>query len=168
MTAIAWDSVCLVADHLATTSSNKAHFQKAVIVEHHKLGRVMFALSGNIKASQQVIRVLEGKDYQEPGKGVFDLEPNASYGLMIDCEKNVYDVYGDATFSPASHVLDTFSANGSAWEFLLGAMAAGANAEQAVALAELHRTDVGFGSTVLNWEEVFRDYPKRPDGDIPW
>lgn len=170
MTAIAWDSENLVADRMATSSSNKFHYEKAVVIEHHKLGRVMFAMSGNIKATEQVIRVLRGNDHQEPGKPIFDLDATANYGLMIDCEKNVYDVYGDGTFGPAIHVLETFTANGSAWEFLLGAMAAGASAERAVELAEKHRNDVGFGCTVLNWNEIFRDYKKiqQEDEGLPW
>lgn len=126
----------------------------------------MFAMSGNVKATQHMVKVLEGSAFQEVGKGVLNLEAESVYGILVDRERKVYDVYGDGQLGPACHELDKFAANGSAWEFLLGAMCAGACAAKAVTLANEYRTDSGFGVSQLNWKEVFADY--KPATDEPW
>ena len=167
MTAICWDGETLAADNMAVTCNTKFRTNKLSVIEHHKLGRCMLAMSGNVKATQHMVKVLEGSMFQEVGKGVLNLEAESVYGILVDSERKVYDVYGDGVIGPASHELDKFVANGSAWEFLLGAMCAGACAAKAVTLANEYRTDSGFGVSQLNWKEVFADYNKQPEG-VPW
>lgn len=169
MTGIAWDGKTLAADNMSVTGNTKFRSLKAHVIDHYKLGRCLFALSGNEKASSRVKYLLEQGSEIKPGVAVYDLDPTCLYGMLIDSNKRVYDVYGDATIGPASHTLQKFATSGSAWEFLLGAMCAGACAERAIGLAEEHRTDVGFGCTALNWDEVFADYEdERPNNDIPF
>lgn len=166
MTAICWDGETLAADNMAVSGSTKFRTQKLFVIEHHKKGRCMFAMSGNVKATTHMVKVLEGSMFQEVGKGVLNLEAESVYGILVDSERKVYDVYGDGVIGPASHELDKFAANGSAWEFLLGAMCAGACAAKAVTLANEYRTDSGFGVSQLNWKEVFADYNKQPEGTL--
>ena len=150
MTALAWDGKTLAADTMYNQGGHKGYASKLAMVNHPIIGKMMVALSGTIRGSSLMIEQLE----QNIVKQVDDYDVQSVYGIGVDSGRNVYSIHGDG-YCLMDHKLNPFMAGGSCWEFLYGAMYAGASAERAIGLALEHRTDAGNDCQKLSWVEVF-------------
>lgn len=135
---------------------------KLEVINHPVIGKMMIGLSGSTRGSTLMIAQLESDTIKQ----VDDYDTKMIYGVGIDSAKNVYNIYGDA-YCVIEHPNNVLCVTGSAWEFLLGAMRAGASAERAVDLAITFRSDVGGSVDSLVWAEVFKDYQNERFKDDP-
>lgn len=159
MTGIVWDGETLAADKQAVYGSVKDSVKKLFVVDTPKYGLVMLGMSGNLRGTEEIIEHLK-KGLMPTGISYSGLEPNSTYGILIDSNKYCYDVYGDGFVGNRQN--SVCAANGSAWEFLWACVACGKSAVEAMEIAIDNRTDVGLGVDKLNWTEVFEM------GDIPF
>lgn len=164
MTAIAWDGKTLAADTMFDQDGNTGYTPKLYTVEHPIIGKMIVGFCGTTRGMSLMISQLE-KDII---KQVDDYDVKMIYGIAIDSAKNVYNIYGDG-YCVIEHAKNSICVTGSAWEFLLGAMRAGASAERAIDLAITYRSDVGGSVDSLHWVEVFKGYDhERFNDDIPY
>lgn len=164
MTAIAWDGSTLAADTMYDQGGMKGYATKLDVINHPVIGKMMIALSGSTRGSTLLTSQLESNTIKQ----VDDFNVLSPYGVGVDSAKNLYAIYGDA-YCVIEHPHNKFMTGGSAWEFLMGALCAGASAERAVGLALEHRTDAGNSCQKLVWAEVFKEHQhERFDDDIPY
>lgn len=164
MTALAWDGKTLAADTMYDQGGYKGFCSKLEVINHPIIGKMMVAYCGHTRGITLMSKQLE----TDTIKQIDDYETRSVYGIGVDSAKNVYSIYGDA-YCVLEHPKNKVMACGSAWEFLYGAMFAGACAERAIGLALEHRTDAGNVCETLVWADVFKGYQnERFDDDIPY
>ena len=132
MTAIAYRNGVLAVDRQVTwgniaTTTNKVH-----TVNIPGIGLCLVAMSGKLRAVDDIVEHLKttSRGRKEPFS---DLIPDSRYGIAVTQELVVYPIYGDGKLGLPD--TNEFIAEGSAFEFLMGTMAAGCTAEEAVQLA---------------------------------
>lgn len=87
------------------------------------------------------------------GQDIGSMSRESRYGFVVTKDLHVHGVYGDGRVGPREHHENGFFAEGGALAFLIGAMAFGATAEQAVNLACEHCNGCGYGVDVINVKE---------------
>lgn len=156
MTAIAYRNGILAVDRQVTwgnvaTSTNKVHK-----VDIPGVGLCLVAMSGKIRPVMDIIEHLRitACGRKEPFS---DLNPDSRYGIAITQNLVVYPIYGDGKLGLMDK--NEFIAEGSAFEFLMGAMAAGCSAEEAVTLACVHCDSCGQGVNFYDVAYALRTSP---------
>ena len=144
MTAIAYKDGILAVDSQCTWGAMITKTKKYHTVEVAGIGTCVVAMSGNIHAVENLIEWIaentKGRD--TPFEG---LTSNIRYGFAITQDLIVYPIFGNGYIGHPD--TNRFVAEGCAFEFLHGAMAAGKGAFQAVELATLYCD--GCGGPVL-------------------
>ncbi|HAG6428517.1 TPA: hypothetical protein HFD65_003301 [Escherichia coli] len=142
MTAIAYRNGVLAVDREVTwgnvaTSTNKVHR-----VDIPGIGLCLVAMSGKLRPVTDIIEHLSvtPNGRKEPFS---DLNPDSRYGIAITQDLVVYPIYGDGKLGLPD--TNEFIAEGSAFEFLMGTMAAGCSAEEAVRLSCEYCSSCGQG-----------------------
>lgn len=132
MTAIAYRDGILAVDRQVTwgniaTTTNKVH-----TVNIPGIGLCLVAMSGKLRPVDDIVEHLKttSRGRKEPFS---DLIPDSRYGIAVTQDLVVYPIYGDGKLGLPD--TNEFIAEGSAFEFLMGTMAAGCGAEEAVRLA---------------------------------
>lgn len=164
MTALAWDGKTLAADSMYNQGGQKGYCSKLQIINHPIIGKMMIAMSGHTRGSSLMVSQLESNTIKQ----VDDYDCQSVYAIGVDSAKRLYSIYGDA-YCVMESTKNKVMACGSCWEFLFGAMLAGACAERAIGLALEHRTDAGNECETMVWAEVFKGYEnERFNDDIPY
>ena len=142
MTAIAYRNGILAVDRQVTwgniaTTTNKVH-----TISIPGIGLCLVAMSGKLRAADDIVEHLQttSRGRKEPFS---DLNPDSRYGIAVTQELVVYPIYGDGKLGLPD--TNEFIAEGSAFEFLMGTMAAGCSAEDAVQLACVYCDSCGQG-----------------------
>jgi hypothetical protein len=132
MTAIAYRDGILAVDRQVTwgniaTTTNKVH-----TVNIPGIGLCLVAMSGKLRPVDDIVEHLKTtvRGRKEPFS---DMNPDSRYGIAVTQDLVVYPIYGDGKLGLPD--TNEFIAEGSAFEFLMGTMAAGCTAEEAVRLA---------------------------------
>lgn len=161
MTAIAYRNGVMAADRQVTEADHKSICNKILIIETLAHGKMMFSMSGNIVARQQIVDHL--RDHDKGSKEAFpDLKVESRYGIAVDQHENIYGVYGNGALI-LQHSANDYIAEGSAFLFMMGAMAMGASAHRAVELATEHMEYCGHGVDTMSFNEVFsKELPEIP------
>lgn len=135
MTAIAYKGGILAVDSQCTWGAMKTHTKKYQIVDVCNIGVCVVVMAGNVHAAEHVTDWIMKNDHgrDTPFEG---LQSNARYGFAITEDLIVYPIYGNGYIGHPD--TNKFVAEGCAFEFLHGAMAAGKGAFQAVELATMH------------------------------
>lgn len=155
MTAIAFRDGVLACDRQVTWSKISTVAQKYKKIKVPGMGVCVACLSGYVYGEEVIFRQLE-RTTEGDGRQIGDLQVQARYGFLIDRNLKVYAIYGDGTIGTAEHPDNQFFAEGSAFEFLMGAMAAGMGAESAVNLACQYMDGCGHGVDVINVKEFLQ------------
>lgn len=128
MTAIAYRNGVLAVDRQVTwgniaTTTNKVH-----TVNIPGIGLCLVAMSGKLRPVDDIVEHLK-----TTSRGRKEPFSDSRYGIAVTQELVVYPIYGDGKLGLPD--TNEFIAEGSAFEFLMGTMAAGCTAEEAVRLA---------------------------------
>lgn len=126
MTTIAWDGRYLAADR-QVTFGNIANAEVTKVVKRKKDGAVAAAAGNSVEAADFRKWFLKGEKGKRPSMGT---EADNSSGLIIypDGKLVIHEWKGSYEATSPKYT------NGSGWEIALGAMLAGASAEEAVRL----------------------------------
>lgn len=148
MTAIAYRDGILAVDGQTSWGNIKTKSgSKIKPLEIPGFGRCLVALSGTVHGVENLFNFLktscDGAD--RPFEG---METASRYGIVVDYKLRVYPVFGNGYIGEQDH--NPIVAEGSAFEFLMGAMCAGASAEEAVRLACEHCNYCGGEVEVMN------------------
>lgn len=132
MTAIAYRNGILAVDRQVTWGNIATTTDKVHTVNIPGIGLCLVAMSGKLRAVEDIVEHLKTtvRGRKEPFS---DLIPDSRYGIAVTQERVVYPIYGDGKLGLPD--TNEFIAEGSAFEFLMGTMAAGCGAEEAVRLA---------------------------------
>lgn len=140
MTIIAWRDGIVAADSLAT-SDDVVTSRKFKKIRRMADGRVA-AMMGAAVGAQEILRWIEGGEVGEQPR--FEGEKSATVVVIGPEGLTSYDEYGKELISEAP-----YRAFGCGRDLALGAMAAGATAEEAVRAACEHSVYCGGEITVL-------------------
>lgn len=133
MTAIAYRDGILAVDGQTSWGNIKTKSRRKVeAVNIAGMGHCLVVLSGTVHGCESLVNHLTMSRYSS-GKLFEGMEASSRYGIAIDSKMKVYPVFGDGYVGRAD--FNEFIAEGSAFEFLMGAMSAGASAKEAVELA---------------------------------
>ncbi len=134
MTAIAYRDGILACDRQVTWSSVTSIAKKYHKVKVPGMGVCVLVMSGYVYGEEVILEQLASTS-KGTGQSTGDMQPQSRYGFLITKDLHVHGVYGDGRVGLREHHDNTFFAEGSAFQFLMGAMAAGMSAESAVNLA---------------------------------
>lgn len=148
MTAIAYRDGMIAADRKVTYGNIHCEYNKIEVIHVHNIGPCVVALAGKIRATDAMKEHL--KTTQGARSEPFPTcDPCSRYGIAVSRDLKVYPIFGDGHIGAPD--LSPFVAEGNAFDFLMGAMAAGASARYAVELACEHCDGVGRG---MNFYDV--------------
>lgn len=153
MTCIAWDGEVLAADRGVQRGSCVISYKKVHFVNGHR-GRFLVGLCGAIAFTDRVIEYFNSKTeivFPDIKKYDADSDIASTCGLAVDEAGQCFFIYCDGAFSEP--MLDKWGADGSGCVFLAGALAAGANAQQAIELAIQHTTCAFLGVDTISFKE---------------
>lgn len=148
MTAIAWDGTTLAADRAMFGDEQMMECSKLRIL-YKKDNPVMFAGCGS---HYNIMAVMKWISDGCEGKPDIDRDADtlgASFGILVDSYGHAFNVFGNGHLE---RILAPFAGDGSATQFLYGALAAGASADKAVQLAVQMRGDAGIGVDAFEWK----------------
>lgn len=149
MTAIAFRGGILAADRQVSWDSVSSITKKIHFVRVPGYGPCIVAMSGYVWGEEKIIEQL--KSFTEgTGQSTGSMTNEARYGFLTTKEMHVHGIYGDGRVGIREHHDNDFFAEGSAHAFLIGAMAHGATAEEAVNLACQYCNNCGHGVDVLD------------------
>lgn len=149
MTAIAYRDGILATDRQVTWSKVATVADKHRKIDVPGYGLCLVCLSGFVYAEERIFRQLEHTTVGD-GQDIGDTNAQARYGFLITKDLKVHGVYGDGTVGVEEHYENKFFAEGSAFDFLMGAMANGASAHTAVRLACEYLDGCGQGINVID------------------
>lgn len=149
MTAIAFRDGILATDRQVTWDCVKTITKKIHFVRVPGYGPCIVSLSGYVWGEEKILEQL--KSFTEgTGQDTGDMGRQSRYGFLITKDMHVHGIYGDGRVGIREHHENGFFAEGNAHSFLLGAMAQGATAEEAVKLACEYCNNCGLGVDVLD------------------
>lgn len=146
MTTIAWKGGILAVDNQVTVGDNQKAKASIKTVEDKNNSRV-FAITGSLTRGLRFIEDL--KSNTAPGdrtklKGTIVLEFDLKTGRLLSWESRHLPL----------PIESRYWADGSGCQFAMGAMDAGASAEEAIKIASRHDCYTGFGITVWRSERA--------------
>ena len=132
MTAIAYRDGILAVDRQVTWGNIATITNKVHTINIPGIGLCLVAMSGKLRPVDDIVEHLKTtvRGRKEPFS---DMNPDSRYGIAVTQERVVYPIYGDGKLGLPD--TNEFIAEGSAFEFLMGTMAAGCGSEEAVRLA---------------------------------
>lgn len=143
MTVIAWDGDSLAADKLICAGDMKSTGCKIRELQHER-NKLAVAYYGNVVHAEMMIDwFCAGAD---PDDFPIEVEQGETGIIVAYPDGRCFEYEG---MPKPMQVLDTYHAWGSGSPYALGAMAAGATAEQAVIHANYHATTCGRGVDVI-------------------
>lgn len=137
MSVVAWDGKTIAADRQATNGSRKFTQSKLLRVESGEI----IAWTGMTENGLTMARWY--KDGADPAKFPFDVQTKEDWSRLIVASASGVVVY--ERLPEPQEVEDSFDAWGSGADFAIGALAMGADACQAVAVASRFDAFCGFG-----------------------
>ena len=153
MTAIAYRDGILVTDRQVTWSSVVTVADKHKRITIPGFGDCFVCMSGFVYGEEVVFEMLETTT-KGTGADIGDMRCQSRYGFLITKDLHVHGIYGDGRVGMREHHENKYFAEGSAFQFLMGAMAHGASAEEAVRLACELCDGCGQGVNVINVKEL--------------
>lgn len=161
MTAIAYKDGILAVDSQCTWGTLKTQTKKYYVVNVYNIGDCVVALCGNVHAAEHIVKWVSdnenGRD--TPFEG---LTSNTRYGFAITEDLIVYPIYGNGYVGLPDE--NAFVSEGCAYEFLHGAMAAGATAQRAVELAVDNCDGCGFPVMAIDVKGMILDARHKQNG----
>lgn len=165
MTAIAYRNGVLAAGNASTTCGIYKRCIKTdkFYSKRHGMG-MMVALTGYVAFLEQC-KVAMKNDGPWPEITRYDKDTDLSHqiGIVVTENMTVHYLYADGNLG-AEMDFGGWYCDGSAYEFLAGALAAGAGAYDAILLANEFTTSDSMGVSFLVWSEVFG----TDEGGIPF
>ena len=149
MTAIAYRDGIIASDRQVTWGSVAGVSRKIHKVEVHYFGTCLVAMSGFVYGEEVILNQLRTNSSGK-GEDIGQMQRDSRYGFLITKGMKAHAIYGDGRVGMEEHHENTFIAEGSAFQFLMGAMAAGASAREAVALACEYCDSCGQGIDVVD------------------
>ena len=147
MTTIAWDGKTLAADRRQIFGSNKSQATTKIVLHPN----LIVGASGGFAAAQAMLRwVAEGcraVDFPPSQSG-----DNWARTIVVNRHSHKVYIYEDAPI--AIEITSNHYAMGSGCEYALGAMAAGANARDAVSIAGFFDPQTGDGVDSFSLENA--------------
>ena len=156
MTAIAYRDGIVVTDRQVTWGSVAGVSKKAHKIQVDRLGTCLVVMSGFVYGEEVILEQLHNNS-RGIGQDIGSMQRDSRYGFLVTNELKVHTIYGDGRVGLEEHHDNGFIAEGSAFQFLMGAMAAGASAREAVALACEFCDSCGQGIDVYDVKEVLKD-----------
>lgn len=133
MTAIAYRDGILAVDGQTSWGNIKTNSRRKIQAVHIPgIGDCLVVLCGTVHGCENLMNHLTMYS-SSAGKPFEGMEASSRYGIAVDSRMTAYPVFGDGYVGAAD--FNEFIAEGSAFEFLMGAMSAGASAKEAVELA---------------------------------
>lgn len=155
MTAIAFRDGILAVDRQVSWDTITTIAKKYHKVKIPGFGVCCVVMSGFVYGEEVIVDLLS-QTAKGTGQDTGDMKAQARYGLIITKDLHVHGVYGDGRVGLREHHENKYFAEGSAFQFLMGAMAAGMGAESAVNLACTHCNGCGHGVDVVNVKEFLQ------------
>lgn len=155
MTAIAYRDGTLACDRKVTWSTVTSVTKKYRKLKVPGFGVCVLAMSGYTYGIDVISERLQ-ETAKGTGQPTGDMEAQSRYGFLITKDLHVYGVYGDGRVGAREHHANEFFAEGSAFQFLMGAMCAGLDAESAVKLACEYCDGCGHGVDGINVKEFLK------------
>lgn len=155
MTAIAYRDGILACDRQLTWGDVKSVVRKYKKIKVPTLGVCVVAMSG-YGYGISVIHDRLTETNAGSGKDIGEMKHDTRYGLLITSKGDVHGIYGDGRVGPKEEHENQFIAEGGAFHFLMGAMAAGATAKEAVTLACDYMDGCGCGVDVIDVKEFLQ------------
>ena len=156
MTAIAYRDGIVATDRQVTWGSIAGVANKAHKVYVDRFGVCLVAMSGFVYGEEVILDQLRTNS-RGIGMDIGQMQRDSRYGFLITKEMKVHAIYGDGRVGMEEHHENSFIAEGSAFQFLMGAMAAGAGAREAVALACEYCDSCGQGIDAIDVKEFLND-----------
>lgn len=156
MTAIAYRDGIIAADRQVTWGSVAGVSKKIHKINVHLYGLCLVAMSGFVYGEEVILGQLRTNSSGK-GEDIGQMQRDSRYGFLITKEMKVHAIYGDGRVGMEEHYENHFIAEGSAFQFLMGAMAAGASAREAVALACDYCDSCGQGIDTVDVREALKD-----------
>lgn len=153
MTAIAYRDGIVAADRQVTWGSVAGVAKKIHKIEVHRYGLCIVAMSGFVYGEEIILEQLR-TNISGRGENIGEMQRDSRYGFLVTKGLKVHPIFGDGRVGMEEHQENQFIAEGSAFQFLMGAMAAGASAREAVALACDYCESCGQGINVVNVREA--------------
>lgn len=152
MTAIAYRAGILAIDRQVTWDAVTSTANKYRKIEVPGLGPCVVVLSGYMYAIDVVMEQL-AEHTKGRGADIGDQRMQSRYGFLITKDLKVHGIFGDGRVGMEEHYENEYFAEGGVLTFLLGAMAHGASAVDAVNLACAHCDGCGHGVDIINVRE---------------
>lgn len=149
MTAIAYRAGILAVDRQVTWDSITSTTTKWRQIHVPGAGDCIVVMSG-YAYGVDVIHEQLTKSAKGLGTDIGSMSKETRYGFLITKDLTVHGIWGDGRVGPAEHYENEYFAEGGALSFLLGAMAHGASAVEAVKLACDHCDGCGHGVDIID------------------
>ena len=149
MTAIAYRDGIIASDRQVTWGSVAGVARKIHKIDVNQFGTCLVVMSGFVYGEEVILNQLRTND-KGCGQDIGQMQRDSRYGFLITKEMKVHAIYGDGRVGMEEHHENHFIAEGSAFQFLMGAMAAGATAKEAVTLATEYCDSCGQGIDVVD------------------
>lgn len=135
MTTIAWDGTTLAADRASWSGNSKYRVRKVHKVVAADGQKFLVAFAGDQAFANLVLRWMRGG----PHPGAYPNSDEVTIGVVIDEKHRVWRL--DSQKLSYSQILERIHASGGGQDFAIGALEAGATAEQAIRIA-IKRSDM--------------------------
>lgn len=149
MTAIAYRAGILAVDRQVTWDSITSTTTKWRRINVPGAGDCIVVMSGYAYGID-IIHEQLSKSAKGLGTDIGSMNKETRYGFLITKDLTVHGIWGDGRVGPSEHYENEYFAEGGALSFLLGAMAYGASAVEAVKLACNHCDGCGHGVDVID------------------
>lgn len=155
MTAIAYRAGILACDRQVTWDCSTSITTKYRKIKIPGLGVCVVCFSGYAYGVDVICDMLQ-QTSKGSGEDIGSMLKETRYGFVITHDLHVHGLYGDGRVGPREHHENEYFAEGGALSFLMGAMAFGASAQQAVALACEFCNGCGYGVDIINVKEFLQ------------
>jgi len=135
LTTIAWDGTTLAADRAAWSGNKKYRVRKVHKVRATDGSQYLVAFAGDGHYAQALLTWMQGG--QHPGD--YPNDDNVTIAVVVDERRRVWQL--DSKALRYGRVLERIHSSGGGHEFAIGALEAGATAEQAIRIA-IKRSDM--------------------------
>lgn len=149
MTAIAYRAGILAVDRQVTWDTITSTTTKWRRINVPGAGDCIVVMSGYAYGID-IIHEQLSKSAKGLGTDIGSMNKETRYGFLITKDLTVHGIWGDGRVGPSEHYENEYFAEGGALSFLLGAMAYGASAVEAVKLACNHCDGCGHGVDVID------------------
>lgn len=156
MTAIAYRDGIIAADRQVTWGSVAGVSKKIHKMNVHQHGPCLVAMSGFVYGEEIILEQLRTNSSGR-GENIGEMQRDSRYGFLVTKKLTVHPIYGDGRVGMEEHHENNFIAEGSVFQFLMGAMAAGASARAAVSLACDYCDSCGQGIDAVDVREALKD-----------